>query len=366
MARTTRHAWRAPALAPSHPLPDPARLRRLIDSFHGARVVAFADLVVDRFLTGRPRRISREAPVLILELEDDRLMPGGGANAAANVRALGGETVLFGAVGQDAGGDALCADLERRGIDVSRIAHRAGWVTPTKTRILGGGATGIKQQIVRLDSGRPSAASEAERRAALEGLRREVSGALGERSVIVLSDYGYGAVDPRLLLQIREVVGPQSLVLVDSRYRLGEYRGLSAATPNQEEAEGLCGQSLDREEDLLRAGPRMLEKLGAEFVLVTRGSSGMALFVPGGHALLVPVHGSDQVADVTGAGDTVIGTLALALAAGALPAEAAWLANLAGGTVVMKLGTATLTAAELAAAVTASSDSASGARWVSC
>jgi rfaE bifunctional protein kinase chain/domain len=353
-------------LAPSHPLPNATRLRRLIESFQGAQVIAFADLVVDRFLTGRPRRISREAPVVILELEDDRLLPGGGANAAANVRALGGEPVLFGAVAQDASGDALCADLERRGIDISRIARRAGWATPTKTRILGGGATGIKQQIVRLDSGRPQSASDAERRASLDSLRGEVSRANGERAVIVLSDYGYGAVDPRLLLQIREVVGPESLVVVDSRYRLGEYHGLSAATPNQEEAESLYGQSLDRDEDLLRAGPRMLEKLGAEFLLVTRGSRGMALFVPGAQALLVPVFGSDQVADVTGAGDTVIGTLALALAAGAAPAEAAWLANLAGGTVVMKQGTATLTSAELTAAVAATGDSVSGARWVSC
>jgi rfaE bifunctional protein kinase chain/domain len=184
--------------------------------------------------------------------------------------------------------------------------------------------------------------------------------------VIVLSDYGYGAVDPRLLLEIREIVGPESLVVVDSRYRLGDYRGLSAATPNQEEAESLYGQSLDRDEDLLRAGPRMLKKLDAEFLLVTRGSCGMALFVPGAKALLVPVHGSDQVADVTGAGDTVIGTLALALAAGASPAEAAWLANLAGGIVVMKQGTATLTSAELTAAVAATGDSVSGARWVLC
>jgi rfaE bifunctional protein kinase chain/domain len=354
-------------LACPDPLPDAARLHRIIHSFRGARVLAFADLVVDRFLTGHPRRISREAPVLILELEDDRLLPGGGANAAANVRALGGEPVVFGAVGDDAGGAALCDELRRRGIDVSRVERRAGWVTPTKTRILGGGATGMKQQIVRLDSGRPRQATAAEQATRIEAIRSELEAHSGtERTVIMLNDYGYGAVDPELLRSVRAIAGPEPLVLVDSRYRLGEYRGLSAATPNQEEAEGLCGRGLDQDQDLLRAGPEIREKLDAEFLLVTRGSRGMVLFDPRGQALLIPVHGSDQVADVTGAGDTVIGTLALALAAGASPAEAALLANFAGGVVVTKLGTATVSPSELEAAVEAGADLEARARWVAC
>jgi rfaE bifunctional protein kinase chain/domain len=170
--------------------------------------------------------------------------------------------------------------------------------------------------------------------------------------------------DPDLLEKVREVAGPRALVLVDSRYRLGEYRDLGAATPNQEEAESLAGHRLDADGEVLRAGPRILGRLGCEFLLVTRGSRGMALFQREGGSLLVPVHGSDQVADVTGAGDTVIGTLALALAAGASAAEAAILANFAGGTVVMKLGTATLTPAELDSAVNAGSTSLSRLRWV--
>jgi rfaE bifunctional protein kinase chain/domain len=241
-------------------------------------------------------------------------------------------------------------------------------VTPTKTRILAGGATGSKQQIVRLDSGRrhPLDATEQSSRAA--GLRSLVgeSAPSSSRTVIVLSDYGYGAVDPALLESIRDVGGLAPYVLVDSRYRLGEYRALSGATPNQEEAEGLWGHPLAGDEELLRAGPRLLQRLGAAFLLVTRGSRGMALFLPQHKALLVPVHGSDQVADVTGAGDTVIGTLALALAAGATPPEAALLANFAGGTVVQKLGTATLSSEELAAAVNAGSAVLAGAEWVAC
>lgn len=357
------------ALSPPEPLPDVARLRNLVDAGLGTRVLVFADLVADRFLTGRPRRISREAPVIILDLEDDRLLPGGGANAASNIRALGGEPLVFGAVGDDANGAALRRDLERRGIDVSRVCERAGQVTPTKTRILGGGPTGIKQQIVRLDSGSPQVATERERSQHLALLRRdlEVLGpTAGHRPVLVLSDYGYGAVDPELLSRIRGAIGPSPMVLVDSRYRLGDYRGLSAATPNQEEAEALCGHSLDHDVDLLRAGPQILERLGGEFLLVTRGSRGMALFLPSRSALLIPVHGSDQVADVTGAGDTVIGTLALALAAGASPAEAAILANFAGGTVVMKLGTATLEPSELHAAIAAGSETLARLQWVAC
>jgi rfaE bifunctional protein kinase chain/domain len=332
-------------------------------------VVVFADLVADRFLTGRPRRISREAPVLILDLEDDRLLPGGGANAAANISALGGEPLVFGALGADPNGETLRRELEARGIDVSRVRLRAGYVTPTKTRVLGGGATGIKQQIVRLDSGRAQTSGDAERSQQLETLRRDLERsetASNRRSVLVLSDYGYGAVDPDLLRRIRELAGATPMVLVDSRYRLGEFRGLSAATPNQEEAEALCGHSLDSEPDLLRAGPRILDRLGGEFLLITRGSRGMALFLPDRRALLIPVHGSDQVADVTGAGDTVIGTLALALAAGASPAEAAILANFAGGTVVMKLGTATLSPAELQIAISAGAASLESLRWVAC
>jgi D-glycero-beta-D-manno-heptose-7-phosphate kinase len=337
-----------------------------VEACAGAKVMVFADLVADRFLTGRPRRISREAPVLILELEDDRLLPGGGANAVANIRALGGVPLVFGVVGDDPNGAALCEELSRREVDISRIHRRSGYITPTKTRILGGGATGIKQQVVRLDTGHPQPADEAERGAFLEALRRDLARKDVSRPVVVLSDYGYGTVDPDLLARVRALVGPESIVLVDSRYRLGDYRGLSAATPNQEEAEALCGHSLDDDADMLRAGPRILERLGGEFLLVTRGSRGMALFLKDRLGLLVPVHGSDQVADVTGAGDTVIGMLALALAAGATPAEAAILANYAGGTVVMKLGTATVSPAELQTAVSAGANKLGELRWVEC
>jgi rfaE bifunctional protein kinase chain/domain len=169
--------------------------------------------------------------------------------------------------------------------------------------------------------------------------------------VAVISDYGYGAAPPELVPALRAAVGPRGVVLADSRFRLGEFRGLDGATPNQEEAEALAGVRLeDAGGALATGGERLRAGLDAAFVLVTRGSRGMSLFAREA-AVHVPVHGTDQVADVTGAGDTVIGTFALALAAGASPLEATLLANYAGGVVVMKMGTATLSRQELEAAI---------------
>jgi len=173
----------------------------------------------------------------------------------------------------------------------------------------------------------------------------------GETRVAILSDYGYGAVEPRMLARVRVALGDEATLLADSRFRLGEFAGLDGATPNEEEAEALLGSSINDDMDRLeQAGRRLCERLGARFLLITRGSRGMSLFRPEVSAHL-PVSGTDQVADVTGAGDTVIGTFALALAAGAFPLEAALLANYAGGVVVMKMGTATCSPEELRRAI---------------
>lgn len=319
----------------------------------GRPVVLVADLVVDRFITGVPKRVSREAPVLILSYEGERLTPGGGANAAANVAALGGRPLPLGVVGDDDSGRASLAMLEERGIPTEGLRVRTGYRTPTKTRILGGGA--IKQQIVRYDIEDRVVLTEEDRRE-----RRELLSGWREReaelSVAVLSDYGYGSVEPELVPVLREVLGAPGKILCDSRFRLGAFTGLDGATPNQEEAEALLGDRLPEAGTaaapgaLDTAGCRLRDRLGTRFLLITRGSRGMSL-VDGGSVFHIPVHGTDQVADVTGAGDTVIGTFALALAAGAAPLEAALLANYAGGVVVMKWGTATLSPVELKEAV---------------
>lgn len=311
----------------------------------GQPVLVVADLVADRFITGSPKRISREAPVLILRYESETLVPGGGANAIANIAALGGRPVPLGVVGDDASGADLLSALAERGVETAGILVRPGYRTPTKTRILGGGKHSIKQQIVRFDIEDQVQLTSIERELLLPKVR--ASGA----AVAVVSDYGYGAADPATLALLRDGLDGGTRVLVDSRYRLGEFAGVDGATPNEEEAEALLGRPLGEEPARVTAGGReLLDRLRAKFLLITRGSRGMALFSDR-LAAHIPVHGTDQVADVTGAGDTVIGTFALALAAGAEALEAAVLANYAGGIVVMKMGTATVSPAELERAV---------------
>lgn len=306
------------------------------------------DLVADHFLSGRPKRISREAPVLILTYEGETLTPGGGANAVANVAALGGRPLPMGVVGNDENGSRLVQVLQDAGIPTEGILVRENYRTPTKTRILGGGHHSIKQQIVRFDIEQKQDLSEAE----LQTLSDQLSQWQGKARVAVLSDYGYGAVPPSLVATVRDSVGEDGIILCDSRYRLAEFAGLDGATPNEEEAETLLGGPIsDSQDQLMEAGSRLLSTLGARFLLITRGSFGMCLFDSQGLAQ-IPVHGTDEVADVTGAGDTVISSFALGMAAGATPIEAALLANYAGGIVVMKRGTATLSRRELELAIT--------------
>ena len=330
----------------SSPSPTPERLLGLIDAMAGQPVVMLVDLVADLFITGTPKRISREAPVLILSYESERLVPGGGANAVANVASLGGRPLPLGIVGDDAHGRALLDALRERGVDTGGVLVRPGYRTPTKVRILGGGRHAIKQQIVRYDIEQTLELTGEEQdrfASSLKGWNREAR-------VAILSDYGYGSVVPEMLPLLRSALGTDATLLCDSRYRLGEFQGLDGATPNQEEAETLLGSGLDGHDRLETGGRTLRERLGARFLLITQGSRGMSLFEDSSSAHL-PVHGTDQVADVTGAGDTVIGTFALALAAGATPLEAALLADYAGGVVVMKMGTATLTRDELRHAV---------------
>jgi rfaE bifunctional protein kinase chain/domain len=337
-------------------LPTAERLLERIDAMAGQPVPMLVDLVADVFVTGTPKRISREAPVLILSYQGEQLIPGGGANAVANVAALGGRPLPLGVVGDDPHGQKLLADLRARGVETAGILTRPGYRTPTKVRILGGGKHSIKQQIVRYDIEETLELREEERERFSRVLADwagagSARGSGGIRAAI-LSDYGYGAVEPGLLPRLRAALGSGATLVGDSRYRLADFAGLDGATPNEEEAETLLGETIGDDPDRLRdAGPRLRGKLGTRFLLITRGSRGMSLFRAEGGTAHLPVSGTDQVADVTGAGDTVIGTFALALAAGADPLEATLLANYAGGVVVMKMGTATLTPDELRRAV---------------
>jgi D-glycero-beta-D-manno-heptose-7-phosphate kinase len=333
------------------PRPDTRRLLQLIDAFTGIRTLVFGDLIVDEFIYGDIARVSREAPVLILNYDSTEIVPGGAGNAASNVAALGGAAVAVGLTGRDETGSRLL-DAMRSHVDVRSVVSARGLRTPTKTRILAGGIHSAKQQVVRID------------RAAGDGLRDTDRAAVAARllkaaarcDALLVSDYGSGIVTPALVAQaqksLRRRRGQPPPVLVDSRYALLRFRGMTTCTPNESEVEQLFGVRIGESTRVLeRAGRELLRRTRASAVLITRGSRGMALFEPGVPTVHIPIVGSDQIADVTGAGDTVIATMTLALAAGARFLEAAHLANYAGGLVVMKRGTATVSADELRQAV---------------
>jgi D-glycero-beta-D-manno-heptose-7-phosphate kinase len=326
---------------------DRSRMLALVDALKGRRVAVAGDLIADEFIYGQIARVSREAPVLILNYDSTEIVPGGAGNAAANVAALGGAARAVGLIGRDDTGRRLVDTLKRRRVDVSGVAHPAGYRTPTKTRILAGGIHSAKQQVVRIDRAASAGADDRARGA----FNKRVVAAVRGCDALLVSDYGSGLVTPALAADARRVMR-MPIVLVDSRYQLLRYRGMTACTPNESEVEQALGVRIgDNVRTLERAGRELLRRTRAAAVLITRGSRGMALFQPDTRTEHIPIFGSDQIADVTGAGDTVIATMTLALAAGATFVEAAHLANVAGGLVVMKRGTATISASELRQAI---------------
>jgi rfaE bifunctional protein kinase chain/domain len=329
---------------------DSAQLLALVDALKERTVAVIGDVVADEFVYGRVARVSREAPVLILEYDSTEVVAGAGGNAANNVAALGGRAALAAIVGRDEPGRRLVAALDKRVLPRT-LVRVAGHDTTVKTRILAGGIHSAKQQVVRIDRavGRPVRRADRARfeQRALEAARRA--------DAVLISEYGSGLVTPALVGRLRAQLtraGHPIPVLVDSRYRLLDYRGLTACTPNESEVEHALGIHIDDNLSVLEhAGRTLLEQTGMQAVLITRGSRGMALFVPNEPTVHIPIFGSDEIADVTGAGDTVMATMTLALSAGASFEAAARLANYAGGIVVMKRGTATASADELRRAI---------------
>jgi rfaE bifunctional protein kinase chain/domain len=328
------------------------RLLALIEDFGSRRVVIVGDIIADEFIYGQIARVSREAPVLILKYDATEMVGGGAGNAANNVAALAGRAVLAGLVGADAEGRRLLSSFPS-GVDRRHIVRARHYRTPVKTRILAGGIHSAKQQVVRIDREPEWPLSDTVSRA----FAGQLSSALTGCDAVILSDYGSGLVTPALAERVRAALARRSKrrkvpLLVDSRYRTLDYRGMTTCTPNESEVEQMLGVRISDDPEVLeRAGRAVLRRTRSEAVLVTRGSRGMALFQPAQATIHIPISGSDEVADVTGAGDTVIATFALALAAGGSFHEAARLANYAGGVVVMKRGTATVSSRELAAAV---------------
>ena len=329
---------------------DLIRLIELVETFPRRRVLVLADLVADEFVGGEISRVSREAPVLILRHAETRLVPGGGANAANNLADLGAEVQMVGAVGDDAAGEALAAYFRQKGLSVRGIIPARGWTTPTKTRFLAGFTHTARQQVLRVDR-EPRAPLPA---AIHERLRVRAQQFARRADAVMASDYGLGGVTPQMLRRLR--LDQRVPVTLDSRYALLDYRGarITAATPNEPELESLYHVRIGNDRAALeRLGRRALRQLELRALVVTRGKDGMAVFEPGHRTEHIPIHGPAEAVDVTGAGDTVIAAFTLALAAGASFLDAARLANFAGGIVVTKRGTATVTRAELLSALRA-------------
>lgn len=321
------------------------RLKKIVESFPNITVTVLGDLVADEFIFGEISRVSREAPVLVLRHRERNIVPGGGANAINNLADLGVNVLPVGIVGDDEPGRALLRQFRHKKIPLSGILKDKSYSTVTKTRILAGLPHAWRQQVVRLDREPDAEPSQHLKRELLLATRQYARAS----DAVLLSDYGYGAAAPALWNTIRERGRFDRIpVVLDSRYRMLQYSGVTAATPNESEAEHALGVRIGPDWNrLCRAGDEIVSRMKLQSLIITRGRDGMTAFSDGHKPLDIPISGSDEVADVTGAGDTVIATFAAALAAGADTHEAAHLANYAGGIVVMKRGTATVSQREL-------------------
>jgi len=320
----------------------PPRLDALIRRFRRTRLLVVGDLMLDQFIWGRVDRISPEAPVPVVHVTRESFHLGGAANVAHNIRSLGGQATACGVIGRDSSGQRIVHELQQIGAGTAGVVVSRGTVTVRKTRIIA-----HSQQVVRFDRESPNHASGALRR--LERFLREH---VWDFDAVIVSDYGKGVVTASLLavLSAAHQRRPFRLIVDPKKPNFPHYRGLTLATPNVFEAAEAAGIEIHDESSLRAAGDCLLERWDAEALLITRGEQGMTLFTHDGLARHFPTA-ARQVFDVTGAGDTVVATCALALAAGARLDEAALLANHAAGVVIGKLGTATLSAAELREAV---------------
>jgi len=329
---------------------DLLALAEYVERFSTKTIVVLGDFVADAFQIGDITRVSREAPVLILKHRETQIAPGGGANAANNFASLGAKVIPITAVGEDEPGDCLREFFRALKMDVSGIFRVKGWTTPTKTRFLAGWAHKVGQQVLRVDY-EPEHALPPE---IYKKIYTKLSLSLKNVDAFAVSDYGFGVASPEEIGKLLSRGKRRTLATLDSRYQLTNYdlAGLHSATPNEGEMEALHHTTIGKNlAELERCGRATLADMKLLSLVITRGRDGMAVFEPGKETAHLAVHGSDQAVDVTGAGDTVLAAYTLGLASGASPLEAAHLANIAGGLVVMKRGTATVSRAELLEAI---------------
>lgn len=328
---------------------EAGRLRKIVEAFPKITVTMLGDLVADEFVFGEISRVSREAPVLILKHRERTVVPGGGANAANNLADLAVNVLPVGIVGDDEPGRLLLKYFRHKKIPVSGVLKDKSFTTVTKTRILAGMTHTARQQVVRVDREPVEAPSSHLTRELYLAARNYAHAS----DALLVSDYGYGAATPAIVNALRDKgkLG-QVPIILDSRYRMLQYTGITASTPNEPEVEEALGINIGQDwSKLTAAGEKLMAQMKLQSLVITRGRDGMVAFDKKHKPVDIPIFGSDQVTDVTGAGDTVIAAFTASLAAGATTEEAAQLANYAGGIVVMKRGTATVSREELLHAI---------------
>ncbi len=317
-----------------------SRLHSLIGSFSGKRILVIGDIVADEYLIGRPTRIAREAPVLILELNEERTIPGGATNVAVNACTLGADVFLAGVIGNDAQGQRLQQAIDNLHMHQEGLVIDSRRPTSTKTRIMAGSPQIVQQHVVRIDRVDTSEVHEQSKRSMMNYIEQ----VLPTVDAVVLSDYENGVISPQIIetcIPIARYLN--KVVVVDSHGSLFRFQGVTALTPNQPEAELTLGMTITSQADLEEAGQQLLERSHAKGVLITRGSEGMSLFEMGRPPIHLPLHhqpNASEVVDTNGAGDTVASTFTLALTVGASMTEAAYVANAAAALVVRRLGCA--------------------------
>jgi rfaE bifunctional protein kinase chain/domain len=314
-------------------------LRSYIKKFRGGKVLVIGDLILDQYVWGQVSRISPEAPVPVVTVSTETLQLGGAANVSNNIRALGGRVDLCGVIGADEGGRQFLKVLESQGLGRDGILTDQDRPTTKKTRVVA-----HNQQLLRFDNERTEAIS-----GVLEArITRYIAACIRSASALVVSDYAKGVVTPRVMTDLTDLANRHGVpIIVDPKVaHIGRYKGVTVITPNHHEAVQAAGLQGDDEAAILEAGRHLHQRLGCQAVLITRGERGMCLIEGAGRVTHIPTV-ARQVFDVTGAGDTVVATLALALAAGATMRQAAVLANHAAGIVVGMVGTSTVTAAQL-------------------
>ena len=320
------------------------RFSDILNAMRGKRILILGDMIADVYLTGKISRISREAPVLVLEHQDERVVPGGASNVVHNVATLGGVAVAVGVVGEDKAAKGLREMLSGKGVEVSGLVADVSRPTTAKTRVIAGGRATVSQQIVRIDKEDRSPLSEK----IFTRLRDFALAAVSRADGAVLSDYGGSVLSDALAAEVISMCQKRGVpTIVDSRYSIRRFVGVDYVKQNDAELSDAMGEELADEASLRAAGERLRTELSAKGVLVTRGEKGMTLCLEDGCAVDVPVVDKSEVFDVSGAGDTCVAAFILAIAAGASPEDAARLANVASGIAVRKMGTATVSMEEL-------------------